>query len=64
MTEPEDEKPKEQRGGYLVVRMVQGDGIIVDGDIEIRIARIRTNGGLDVQLAVKAPKEYQIKRVR
>lgn len=58
---PTDE-PQVTKAGYLVLRLRQGDGVFIHESIEIRIAQIKVLG--EVQIAIRAPKEIQIRKVR
>lgn len=56
---------KEPKAGYMVLRLRPGEGLII-GEIEIRISLVngRADPKADAQIAVRAPKNLLIRRVR
>lgn len=57
------EKP-EVKAGYLVLRLKIGEGALVGENIEVRLANISTDKKNEAQIAIKAPKEVPIKRLK
>lgn len=57
-----DNKQPEVRAGYLVMRLKTGEGVMVSDLVEIRINLIKTLG--EAQIAIKAPKDLVIRKVK
>lgn len=53
--------PGEERAGYLVTRLVAGEGLVIEGRSEIRVGQCR---GGQVSLAIRAARDVRIRRVR
>jgi sRNA-binding carbon storage regulator CsrA len=53
----------EQKAGYLVLRLKPGAGAIIMECIEIRLASVSGSGN-EAQIAIKAPKEIKIRRIK
>lgn len=60
----DDEKQKdpEVKAGYLVMRLKPGEGVMIFGSIEVRLSCIKTLG--EAQVAIRAPKDMLIKKLR
>ena len=57
----DDQKP-EVKAGYLVMRLKPGEGVIIFDSIEVRLSCIKSIG--EAQIAIRAPKEILIRKVR
>jgi len=57
----EDNPKRQTKAGYLVTRLKTGEGLVIGADIEIRIVSTQS---ADTNIAVKAPKHLQIRKVR
>ena len=55
-------KEPEAKGGYLVLRLRLGEGFVVADLVEVRVASPKGSG--DVHLAIRAPKEMKIRRLK
>lgn len=58
----ENEAETEKKAGYLVLRLKQGDGIIISDTVEIRICEQRNKK--ETAIAIRAPKDIHIKRIK
>jgi hypothetical protein len=58
---PEPAEP-ERKAGYLITRLRPGEGVIIDSNIEVRIA-IKNQAEITL-LAIRAPKNLQIRKVK
>ena len=58
------EKPKvEQKAGYLILRIKPREGLVIMEQIEVRLASIDRERG-EVNLAIRAPKDFTIRKVK
>lgn len=60
--EPEKEKEVEIKAGYLVIRLKPGLGVMISDLVEIRLNCIKSMG--EAQIAIRAPKEMLIRKIR
>lgn len=56
------EKESETQLGYLVMKLKSGQGIIINGDIEVRLCAVNRDFS-EAQIAIRAPKDKKIRRV-
>jgi sRNA-binding carbon storage regulator CsrA len=56
-------KTEEKKAGYLVLRLKPGEGFVLGDTIEIRLSRCADDYRA-ADVAIKAPKEVLIRRVK
>ena len=59
-TERSSEVPKEPQPGYLILKMKDGQGVMVSDDVEIRLCQARNN---KADIAIRAPRHKRIRRI-
>lgn len=57
-----DDKEPEVKAGYLVMRLKPGEGVMVFDCIEVRLSIIKSMG--EAQIAIRAPKDFLIRKLR
>ena len=62
--EPKKDDSGDPKAGWLVLRVKPGEGIIIGNAVEIRLATINNRTIGDVKMAIKAPRDIQIRRVK
>ena len=60
----DEAKPQEPKAGYLVIRLKPGEGFVVADTIEVWLSSITPGNQGSAQIAVKAPKDLKIRRVK
>lgn len=60
----EENGKEELKAGYLIMRLKPGEGVMVMECIEVRLISVGTSRYLEAQIAVKAPKDILIRRLR
>jgi sRNA-binding carbon storage regulator CsrA len=56
--------PQDQKAGYLVIRLKPGEGFVVADTVEVWLSSLTPGNHGSAQIAVKAPKELKIRRVK
>lgn len=54
----------QEGGGWLVLRIKPGEGVVLGNGVELRLATINNHHQGDVKVAVRAPREITIRRVK
>lgn len=63
MEQPKESKDKpDQKAGYLIIRLKPREGVMIKDQIEVRLASIDRRG--EAQIAIRAPKDYTIRKVK
>lgn len=60
-TEEKPQEKTEEKAGYFVTRVKNGEGVVINNEVEVRLM---TKHNIKASLAIKAPKHLPIRKVK
>lgn len=64
MTEEIKPTSENAKAGYLIMRLKPREGVVIGTDVEVRLVSPGNGKEQDAEIAIKAPKEIRIRKVR